>query len=82
MVQLKSDQTARLINKPYVNEGILRRLKIKLKNFQPIEMLLHFEEGPRSFHTFNIGSVGQRAVKLLTDKVEGLKKKSATQPQP
>ena len=31
----------------------------------------------RPFHTFNIGSEGQGAVKLLADKVGGLKKKSA-----
>ena len=37
-------------------------------------MLTFFKEGFRSFHTFNIGSVGQRATKLQAVKVGGLKK--------
>ena len=38
---------------------------------------MHFGKGIRSFHARNIGSVGQRASKLLAFKVGGLKKKSA-----
>ena len=47
-------------------------------------MLIQFDEGVRSFHTFefDIGSVGQRAAKLLAVKVGGLKKKSAIWPWP
>ena len=37
-------------------------------------MLIYFEEGFRSFHTFDIGSVGQRSAKLLVSKVEISKK--------
>ena len=42
----------------------------------------HFEKGFRSFIAENVGSVGQRAAKLLAVKVGGLKKKSAGQPWP
>ena len=34
-----------------------------------LKMLTYYEEECRSFHTFNIGSVGQRAAKLLAVKV-------------
>ena len=44
--------------------------------------MLCFKKGFRSFNTGNLGSFGQRASKLPTVKVEGLKKKSAAQPQP
>ena len=40
--------------------------------------MLHFKKGFRSFNTENLGSVGQRALKLLAVKVGVLKKKSAT----
>ena len=59
-----------LLNKPYVNEGILRGQNLHVKCCRPLEMLIHFEEGFRSFH---IGSVRQRAVKLLAVKVGVLK---------
>ena len=39
---------------------------------------MYFEEGGTSFNTFDIGSVGQRATKLLAVKVGVLNKKSAT----
>ena len=42
----------------------------------------HVKEVYRSFHTSNIGSVGQRAAKLLAFKAGGLKKKSAIRPRP
>ena len=48
----------------------------------PPETLIHFEEGFRSFHTSNIGSVGQMAAKLLAVKVGGLKKSLPTGPGP
>ena len=40
-------------------------------------MVVYFSKGFRSFHTGNMGSVGQRAAKLPALKVGGLKKKSA-----
>ena len=49
---------------------------------QPFKMSTHFEEGFRSFNAFNVGSVGQRAAKLLAVKIGGPKEKSATWPQP
>ena len=39
--------------------------------------MLYFGKGFRSFNAGNIGSVGQRASKLLAVKVDVLKKKSA-----
>ena len=39
--------------------------------------MIYFGKGFRSFYTGNIGSVGQRAAKLLIVKVGGFKKKSA-----
>ena len=39
-------------------------------------------KGFRFFNTENLGSVGQRAAKLLAVKVGGLKKKSAGRPRP
>ena len=44
--------------------------------------MLHFKKGFRSFNTENLGSVGQRALKLPAVKVGGHKKKSANRPQP
>ena len=38
---------------------------------------MYFGKGIRSFNPRNIGSVGQRALKLLAVKVGGLTKKSA-----
>ena len=67
-----------LLNKPYENEVTLRGKNIPLKCCQPHELLMYIERGLRSFHTGNIGSVGQRATKLLAFKVKGLPKKSAT----
>ena len=66
----------RLLNKPYENELTLRGQNICLKCYQPLKLMLYFGKGLRSFHTGNIGSVGQRASKLLAVKVGGLKKKS------
>ena len=50
---------------------------MRLKCYQPLELMLYFGKGFRSFHTDNIGSVGQRTSKLLAVKVGVLKKKSA-----
>ena len=44
--------------------------------------LAYFHKGFRSFSAKNLGSVGQRAAKLLAVKVGGLKKKSAGRPWP
>ena len=46
-----------------------------LKCYQPLEPMLYFGKGFRSFHTGNIKSVDQRAAKLLDVKVVVLKKK-------
>ena len=81
-LQLKSDQTERLLNKPYVDGMNLREQNLPLKCCQPLKMLILFEEGFRSFHTIGIGSVGQRAAKLPAFKFGGLEKNSAARPQP
>ena len=62
-------------NKPTIcpflkqTEVILRRQNIPLKFRQPLELLMYIEKGFRSFHTGNMGSVGQRAAKLLSVKL-------------
>ena len=53
-----------------------------LKILPPLEFMLHFKKGFRSFNTENLGSVGQRALKLPVVKVGGHKKKSADRPWP
>ena len=72
----------RFIDKPYENEATLRGQNICLKCYQPLEIMLYFGKEFKSFHTGNKGSVGQRAANLQAVKVGGLKKKSASQPQP
>ena len=44
--------------------------------------MLYFKKGFGSFNIENLGSVGQRAAKLLAFKVGGSKKKSAIWPRP
>ena len=61
----------------YENEVILRGQNISLECCQPLELLTHFRNGIRSLHIFYVGSLGQRAAKLLAVKVVGLKEKSA-----
>ena len=68
-VQLRSDQTERLLNKPYINEGIKRGQNLSLKCCQLLEHFTYNERGFRSLHTDNIGSVGQRDAKLLSVKL-------------
>ena len=53
-----------------------------LKYYQPLEFMLYFKNGFRSFNTENLGSVGKRDSKLPAVKVGGHKKKSTDQPQP
>ena len=53
-----------LLNKPYVNWVTLREQNQSLKCCQPLELLIYFGKGFRSFATGNIGSVGQRAAKV------------------
>ena len=53
------------------------RQNLSLKWCQPLECLTYIERGIRSVHTGNIGSVGQRAAKLLDFNVGGPPKKSA-----
>ena len=64
-----------LLNNLYVNGVNLREQILSLKYWQLLELLIHFEKGFRSFHTFIIWSVGQRAAKLLAVKVGGPPKK-------
>ena len=71
---MRAKQTASLVNKYYENEVTLREQNLPLKYCQPLEKLIYFEEGFRSFHASNIGSAGQRAAKLLAIKFGGLKK--------
>ena len=71
-----------LLSKPYKNEVILRGQKISLKCCQPLKLVMYIGRGFRSFHTGNMGSVGQRAAKLLAVKVGGLKNKCANWPGP
>ena len=80
-MQLWTFVYVRLLNKPYENEVILRGQKIPSKYCQPLE-LYYIGGGLRFFHTLNIGSLGQRASKLLDVKVGDLKKKSANRPGP
>ena len=51
---------------------IIPILMRSLKYCQPLELFMYFGKGFRSFHAANIGSLGQRAVKLLGAKVGGL----------
>ena len=55
----------------------MREQDLPLKCYQPLELISYFGKGFRSFHTGNIGSVDQRAAKLLAVKVGVLKKKFA-----
>ena len=68
-VQLKSDQTTWSSSKPYVNEIILKGQNPALKRWQQIKLLIYIHRGFRAFHTGNIGSVVQRAAKLLSVKL-------------
>ena len=40
--------------------------------------MVYLSNGFRTFHIINMGSLGQRAAKLLAVKVRGLKKKSSS----
>ena len=65
-MQLKSDEIARLLNKPFVNEIILRGQNLSLKCCQSLKLFTYIERGVRSFHKGNIGPLSQRAAKLLS----------------
>ena len=57
--------------------------KIDPKNLaRLLNWLVYFAKGFRSFHTCNMGSVGQMAAKLLAFKVGGLKKSLPSGPGP
>ena len=58
-----------LLNKPYENEVTLKGQNTPLKCCQPLELLLYIEREFRSFHTYNIGSLGQRAAKSYENEV-------------
>ena len=53
-----------IVNKHYQNEVTLRGPNLSLKCFQPFEVLIYVKRGFTSCHTYNVGSVGQRAAKL------------------
>ena len=55
----------------------MREKTLSLKSYYSLELLICKGKGFRSFHAGKIGSVGQRASKLLAAKVGGLKKNSA-----
>ena len=57
------------LNKAYENEVTLREQKPPLKGSQHLELLTYIEKRSRSFNTDNMGSVGQRATKLLSFKL-------------
>ena len=53
----------------YENEGTLRVSNTPLKCCKTAELLIYIGWGLISFHTVNIGFVGQRAAKLLSFKL-------------
>ena len=55
---------------------------MNLKMLPASEYSKYLFKGFRSFNTVNMGSVGQKASKLLAVKVGGLKKKSTTRSRP
>ena len=69
-------------NKTLCKWGEFERAKTTLKMLLATWFLVCFFKRFRSFEAKNLGSVGQRAAKLLAVKVGGLKKKSAAQPRP
>ena len=77
MIQLLNLAYIRLHTKPHEYEINTRAPNIYLKCCQHLELLIYFEKGLRSFYSGNIGSVGQRAAKLLGVKIRVLKEKSA-----
>ena len=64
-----------LLHKRYENKVNLRGQNICLKCYQPLELMLYFENGFRYFPTGNIGLLRQRASKLLSVRVGVLKEK-------
>ena len=73
-IQLWSFTNARLLNKLYENEVILREQNLLLKYCLPLKKLIYLENGFRSFPACDIGSVDQRAAKLLAVIVGDLEK--------
>ena len=66
IMQLKSEQTEQL---PYVNEVILRGKNLSLRSASLFYLLTNIENRFIYFQRANIGSVGQRAAKLLSLKI-------------
>ena len=81
LVQWRASQTA-LFPVYDVKWGHFEQAKMTLKMLPASWYLKYLFKGFRSFNTVNMGSVGQRASKLLAVKVGGLKKKSAIWPRP
>ena len=71
-----------LVNKFYVNEGILRGQNLSFKCCQPLKLLIYIERRYRSFHTAKKGSVGQRATKLPFVKFENDSNPVRVEPRP
>ena len=80
-VQWRAIQTA-LLPVYDVKWGHFEQAKMTLKMLSASWYLKYLFKGFRYFNTVNMGSVGQRASKLLAVKVGGLKKKSAIWPRP
>ena len=70
----------RLLNKPYVNRVTLREQNISLEWCWRLVFLIYFGKGFRSFHSVDIGSPDQRAVKSLTVKVGSSQKSLPLRP--
>ena len=51
--------------RPNKNEVILRGQTISLRYCQPLKHLIYFAKGFGSFPTGNVGSIGQRATKVV-----------------
>ena len=60
-----------LLNKPYVNEVILRGQSLFLKYLQPLELLTNIEKGVRSFYTLDIRSAKLPSIKIQDDSTLG-----------
>ena len=69
IIQLRAKQTAHLVNKHYQNEVTLTGKNEPLESCQPLEILAPRKMGLDLFYDKNMGSVGQRAAKLLAIKL-------------
>ena len=63
-IQLLNFAYKRLLNKPYENEVTLTGQNPPLKYYQPLEFFTQLKRGLDFLIAENLGSVGQRALKL------------------